>query len=273
MSWTPRSGSSNPAGLGWVEDTFGLRERVAVVTGAAKGGLGAHVAQALASAGARVALVDLPDRHAELDATLASLAGEGHVALVGDVTDEKQVADVFDAAGAQLGPVDILVQAAGIMLRKAAIETTLEEWSRVLEVNLTGTWLTNTAAARRMLDRGGRIVNVSSVYTNIVGPLPEPAYYASKGGVAQLTRGLAMEWSKRGINVNCIAPGVFYPTRMTEPLAATPGVLQAMEERTFLGRLGDPSRDIGGLVVFLASPAAAYVTGQVIFCDGGWSAR
>jgi NAD(P)-dependent dehydrogenase (short-subunit alcohol dehydrogenase family) len=252
---------------------FGLRDRVAVVTGAAKGGLGGHVAQALALAGARVALVDLASQHAELGATLASLAGDGHVALEGDVTDEKQVAEVFDAAVAGLGPVDILVHAAGIMLRKAAVETTLEEWSRVLEVNLTGTWLTNTAAARRMFDRGGRIVNVSSVYTNIVGPLPEPAYYASKGGVAQLTRALAMEWSRRGINVNCIAPGVFYPTRMTEPLGETPEVLKAMEERTLLGRLGDPSRDLGGLVVFLASPASAYVTGQVIFVDGGWSAR
>lgn len=273
MASTDSAGGLSASDRTWLDTQFGLHGKAAVVTGAAKGGLGGYIANALALAGARVALVDLPSRRADLDATLKSLPGAGHLALEADVTDEVGVSEVFDELAERLGPLDVLVHAAGVMLRKAALETTLEEWSRVVEVNLTGTWLTNITAARHMLGRGGRIVNVSSVYTNIVGPLPEPAYYASKGGVAQLTRGLAAEWAAHGINVNCIAPGVFYPTRMTEPLGEAPEVLAGMEQRTLLGRLGDPERDLGGLVVFLASAASGYITGQVIFVDGGWSAR
>src|SRR5919202_3338161 len=127
--------------------------------------------------------------------------------------------------------------------------------------------------AREMVRQGGgKIVNTSTLYTNIVGPLPESAYYASKAGVANLTRGLALEWGKQGINVNCLAPGVFYPTNMTAPLAKQPERLEWMRSRTLLGRLGNPEHDLKGVVVFLASPAADYVTGQVIFADGGWTA-
>jgi NAD(P)-dependent dehydrogenase (short-subunit alcohol dehydrogenase family) len=119
---------------------------------------------------------------------------------------------------------------------------------------------------------GGRIITLGSLYTTIVGRIPEAAYYAAKAAVSNLARGLAMEFAPRGITVNCIAPGVFYPTRMTAPLGDDPGRLQAMTDRTMLGRLGDPLRDLQGVVAFLASPASAYVTGQTLFVDGGWSA-
>lgn len=254
---------------------FNLTGRAAFVTGAAPGGLGEQMARALAAAGARVALLDLPQwgaQLADLATDLPDVDG-GHFAATCDVSDEAAVEAAVAAAVGELGEVHFLVNAAGVMLRKPTLETSLAEWHRVLDVNLTGTWLMSRAVARRMLDAGfGRIVNISSLYTNIVGPLPEAPYYASKGGVAQLTRALAGEWSPAGINVNCIAPGVFFPTSMTEPLREQPNVLDRMRARTFVGRLGDPVTDIGGVAVFLCSRAAAYITGQVIFVDGGWSA-
>jgi NAD(P)-dependent dehydrogenase (short-subunit alcohol dehydrogenase family) len=159
------------------------------------------------------------------------------------------------------------------MLRGATLQTSVADWQRVLETNLTGTWLTARAVARDMVSRGyGRIVTTASIYARIVGPIPEPAYYASKAGVANLTRGLAAEWGRGGITVNCVAPGVFFPTQMTQALADDPGRLQEMGQRTLLGRLGDPATDLGPTIVWLASDAAQYVTGQVIYVDGGWTA-
>lgn len=254
---------------------FGLAGRIAVVTGACPGGLGEHAARALAEAGARVALVDLPATEPALRGLVVELrpVPGGHCVATCDVTDEAAVAHAFAAIAEELGGVDILVHVAGVMLRRPALETDVADWRRVVDVNLTGTLLANRSAARHMLARGGgRIVNVSSVYTQIVGALPESAYYASKGGVAQLTRGLAAEWGRDGINVNCVAPGVFFPTRMTQPLADTPEVLAKMQARTLLGRLGDPPRDLAGVLLFLCAPASGYLTGQVIFVDGGWSA-
>lgn len=253
-----------------------LEDQVAIVTGGGVGGLGLHSAMALGRAGARVCISDLQARSDDLDSARAQLeaAGVDCLAVTCDVTDERDVDQLVQASTAHFGRVDILANHAGVMLRKDSLDTTLEEWNRVLAINLTGTWLQNNAAARAMLDggRGGRIINTSTLYTNIVGPIPEPAYYASKAGVANLTRGLAAEWGRHGITVNCLAPGVFYPTNMTAPLREQPERLRWMEERTMLGRLGDPERDLGGVVAFLASDAARYITGQVLFVDGGWTA-
>ena len=119
---------------------------------------------------------------------------------------------------------------------------------------------------------GAAIVNLTTVYAERVGPVPESAYYASKAGVVNVTRSLAAELGRSGVTVNALAPGVFYPTAMTAPLAADPDRLEWFAERTMLGRLGDPDADFAGPVVFLASPASSYVTGQVLYVDGGWSA-
>lgn len=255
---------------------FDLTGRVALVTGAAKGGLGHHSAIGLAEAGADVFVSDLESRSDDMSATVDSVRSLGRQAESHpcDVTSEQQVEELVEQASSRLGRVDILVHHSGVMLRKDAIETSLEEWQRIIDINLTGTWLMNRAVAPGMLESGwGRIVNTSTLYSNIVGPLPESAYYASKAGVSNLTRGLAAEWGSGGINVNCLAPGVFFPTNMTEPLRDSPDRLDWMRDRTLLGRLGDPETDLKGVVVFLASEASAYMTGQVVFVDGGWTAK
>jgi gluconate 5-dehydrogenase len=259
-------------------DAFDLTGRIALVTGAGAGGLGQHTATALARHGAKVIVTDAPGRERDLESTVAelrSVTGDANQAsLIFDVTDEAQVEEAIDAVVTQHGGLAILVHHAGVMRREAALTTTLEDWRRVIDVNLVGTWLVAKAAGRVMVKAGtdARIVTTSSIYADRVGPLPESAYYASKAAVANLTRGLAAEWGPYGITVNCVAPGVFYPTRMTEALGDDPGRLESMAKRTLLGRLGDPAVDLGGTIVWLVSDAARYVTGQIIYVDGGWSA-
>ena len=237
---------------------FDLTDQVALVIGGATGGLGERAARALADNGATVAVADLP--------------GRGTPFTV-DVTDEAAVDDLFAAVTEQHGGVDILVNAAGVMLRKAYDETTLAEFEQVVRVNLTGTWLVNRAAGKAMApQRSGRIVNLTTVYAERVGPVPESAYYASKAGVANVTRAMASELGPHGINVNCLAPGVFYPTEMTAALGDDPERLAWFAGRTMLNRLGDPDVDFAGPLLLLASPASSYMTGQVVYVDGGWSA-
>jgi len=248
--------------------------RVAIVTGVGPGGLGAAVARAFADDGMRLVISDHPAAAATLDAIAVDLSAKTKtVAVTADVTDEAQVQTLVDRALGEFGTVDVLVSNAGVMLRKDVFSTTREEWDRVIATNLTGTWLTNRAVGRHLCaQRSGVIINVSSVYADRVGPLPESAYYSAKAGIANLTRAMAGEFGPAGVTVNCIAPGVFFPTAMTRPLQDSPETLAAMERRTMLGRLGDPDRDIHGVVRFLASDAARYITGQTLFVDGGWSA-
>lgn len=253
---------------------FNLSGKVAFVTGAGMGGLGAQSAIALAEAGCKVAIADLPSRKEDLYKTreIIEQHAKESIVVTMDVTKEEDIDDAVTEVIDEFGRIDILLNNAGAMLRKSSIDTTLKEWQHIIDVNLTGTWLVARRVGKEMLQqKQGKIINVSSLYANIVGPLPEPAYYASKSGVVNLTRGLASEWGKQNIQANCIAPGVFYPTNMTKPLAEQPGRLEEMAERTLLGRLGNPE-EIQGVVVFLASSASDYMTGQMLSIDGGWSA-
>ena len=252
---------------------FDLTGSSALVIGAAAGGLGEAAARALGEHGARVAVADIPDRADDLVVTAAG-AGAGATRHEVDVTDEGSVDRLVDEVRAQHGRLDIVVNAAGVMLRKAYDETTPAEFERIISVNLVGTWLVARAAGKAMTAQGtgGRIVNLTTVYAERVGPVPESAYYASKAGVVNVTRSLASELGPHNITVNCLAPGVFYPTRMTAPLADDPERLAWFANRTMLGRLGDPATDLAGPLLLLCSPASSYMTGQVIYVDGGWSA-
>lgn len=254
---------------------FRLEGGTALVTGCGHGGLGYYTAMALCDLGVKLVLSDHPSNEAQLVRTAEDVAARGGSCLTRtcDVTSEPDVEALVAAAVAEYGSISALAHHAGVMLRRSAIETSLDDWNRIISINLTGTWLVNRAVAASMIGSGGgAIVNTSTIYANIVGPLPESAYYASKAGVVNLTRGLAMEWAEHAIRVNCIAPGVFFPTPMTAPLADDPSRLESMAARSMLKRLGRPAEDFAGPVVFLLSPAAAYMTGQLLFVDGGWTA-
>ena len=254
-----------------MSDLFSLTGRVALVVGAANGGLGGFAARQLAEAGATVALADLSARADDLRVTAADCPGSSTHAV--DVTDPASVESLVTQVRDAHGRIDVLVACAGAMLRREIELTSPEEWQHIIDVNLTGTWLLNRAVAPVMRAQGsGRIINFSTVYAERVGPIPESAYYAAKAGIANVTRAVASELGSSGVTANCLAPGVFFPTRMTEPLRDDPERLRWFSERTLLGRLGDPARDLAGPLLLLASDAGSYMTGQILYVDGGWSA-
>ena len=242
--------------------------RVAVVTGAGRG-LGRALALALAEAGADIAAVSR--RPASDLAAGIERVGRRCVPLTADLEDPEDVAAVIPGAVQAFGRVDILVNNAGVISRAPAIETTPEDWHRVLQVNLHAVFRLCQDAAREMLPRRrGKIINIASLASFEVGILVSP-YAASKGAVGQLTKALANEWAPHGINVNAIVPG-YLTTEMTRALREDPDRNAAILERIPAGRWGRPE-DLGGAVVFLASPASDYVHGHLLAVDGGWLAR
>jgi gluconate 5-dehydrogenase len=243
-----------------------LGGRTVVVTGAG-GGLGRALALGLAAAGAAVAVTDVDAARARDVADAVAAAGGRALAARLDVTDAVEVEAVMDAVTAGLGPIDGLLNAAGVTRRGPAVDFPRAEWERVLAVNLTGTFLCCQAAGRRMLARGrGAIVNISSIAGRIGLP-GTIAYIASKGGVVMLTRGLAVEWAAQGVRVNAIAPS-WFATDMGHLIDREPGYRDRVLRRVPLGRMGRPE-ELVGAAVFLLSDAASMVTGHVLAVDGG----
>jgi NAD(P)-dependent dehydrogenase (short-subunit alcohol dehydrogenase family) len=254
---------SSSAGL----RAFRVDGRVAVITGGAQG-IGLACAALLAEAGAQVVLLD---RDADaLEAARAALAtAQAHLI---DVADEAAVNRVFAAVAAQHGRIDILINNAGRAIRKPSLELSLDEWNAVVAVNLTGAFLCARAAARHMPDRGGSIVNIASIMGLSGGGLyPNISYQTTKGGLVNMTRALAVEWAARGIRVNAVAP-TWTKTGFIGQLESSPELMQRIRDVTPLKRLAEP-HEIAAAVLFLASPAAAMVTGHVLAVDGGFLAQ
>ena len=244
--------------------------KVALVTGASRG-LGKAMALALAQAGADVVLVA---RGVEgLETTAREVASLGREAMVvpTDVTQATQIKALVHSSIARFGHLDVAIPAAGINVRGPAVEISEAVWDRVMAINLKAVFFTCQAAGQIMIEQGsGSIINVASLTTTFGFPNIVP-YCASKGGVGQLTKALASEWAPHGVRVNAVAPG-YYRTAMTEPLFQDPDSFAYIRSRIPMQRPGAPE-ELAGAVLFLASDASAYITGQILYVDGGWTAR
>ena len=248
---------------------FSLTGKRALVTGASRG-LGQAMAIGLAHAGAEVICVS--SRAGGARETVRSICAAGHAAseLAADLSQRDEVLRLAENAQ-QSGPVDVLVNNAGTIRRHPASTFPIEDWDLVLRTNLDAAFLLSQQIGRGMVERGqGKIINVASLLS-FSGGITVAAYTASKHGVAGLTRALANEWARHGVQVNAIAPG-YFRTDNTKALQNDPSRLAEITARIPAGRWGEPA-DLAGAAVFLASPASDYINGHILVVDGGWMAR
>ena len=253
----------------YLDELFSLSGRVAVVTGGSSG-IGLGIALALGRAGAKVVIVARTPANLAESVTRLTTAGCAAVAVSADLADRAEVARAADEAKAAFGPPDILVNCAGVNIRPPLGQLTPEQWDQLMAVNLTAPFLLGQRYGPQMAARGwGRIINITSLqadraFANSGG------YGVTKGGLASLTRSQSEAWAASGVCVNALCPG-FVMTPLNARMSSDPAVVAALAARTMVGRNG-LADDFAGPAVFLASSASAYVTGQVIRVDGGFSA-
>jgi 2-deoxy-D-gluconate 3-dehydrogenase len=252
----------------WLESQFSLSGKKALVTGASKG-IGASIAVAMARAGADIVLVGRSEDSLLATRSTIENLGRKTESLIVDLSSRSQIADAFKDIN-QLN-VEIVVNNAGSISRAPAIDATLEEWDRIIDTNLNSVFQISQLCAKSMLENGfGRIINIASLLS-FQGGINVPSYTASKHAVAGVTKALANEWGAKGVNVNAIAPG-YISTDNTEALRNDPDRNSSILARIPVGRWGKPE-DLSATAVFLASPAASYINGEVITVDGGWMGR
>jgi gluconate 5-dehydrogenase len=248
---------------------FDLTGRVALITGSSRG-IGFALARALSSAGARVVL---NGRDAgTLAAASASLAADGIVTTSAafDVTDEPGVTAAIATIEREVGPIDILINNSGITVRRPLEDFETADWDRIMATNLTGAFKVGRAVARHMIGRRrGKIINVCSINSELARYSIAP-YVTSKGALKNLTKGMAIDWAKHNIQVNGLGPG-YYATELTAPLVADRDFTAWIEKRVPMGRWGDV-KDLGGAAIFLSSTASDFMTGQMLYIDGGLTA-
>lgn len=249
---------------------FRLDGKLALVTGASRG-IGLGIARAMAGAGADLILVARNRAHLENVADGIKEAGLRVAVCPFDVSQTGEIPGWYDEVVGEHGRPDILVNAAGITRRSPAEETSRADWNDTIAVNLTAVFLLCQAFARHLIAAGarGKIINIASLMT-AAARRTTAAYAASKGGIGQLTKALAVDWADKGIHVNAVAPG-YIATALTEPLWKDPEFDAWVRKRCPLGRWGTPE-DVASTALFLAAPASDYITGQVIYVDGGWLA-
>ena len=251
-----------------MESLFDLSGKVAVVTGTSRG-LGQYFGRALAKAGADLVITSRDkSRLADFQAEIEDL-GRRALPVELDVLKQGDIDNMVRAAIAEYGKIDILVNNAGLNIRQPATELTWDNWDTVLNTNLKGAFFVAQAVGKEMVERGyGRVINIGSC-TCVFGMEGIGAYCASRGGVLQLSRSLAAEWGRHGVTVNVLAPG-WFKTAQNQVLYENKPWVQYITDRIPLGRPGQP-HDLDGTVIFLASDASAYVTGQILLVDGGFT--
>jgi 2-deoxy-D-gluconate 3-dehydrogenase len=248
---------------------FDIKGKKAIVTGAAQG-LGLGMAEGLLESGCEVALVDIAPKLAQTAAGFIAKGYQAH-AIQGDLAKRDEIRNLFQEILHKMGRVDILVNAAGVQRRHPSEEFPMEDWDLVLNINLSAVFMLSQLAAREMIKQGnGKIINIASM-VSWFGGVTIPAYTASKGAVAQLTKALANDWAVKGINVNAIAPG-YMNTDMNEKIINNATRYEEISDRIPMRRWGTPD-DMKGTVIFLASKASDYLSGAIIPVDGGYLCR